>query len=259
MHWAPPDQLPAVPDFFTACNCTRLDIRHSNLWHDSIRDRSRHALFLEILNKKTSNMTQLRKGSFIKKVKDISMGGALALALLSGTTLSSCSSNNDESDYSYEETTYGKGIRSQIKEVSPGEFKIMSEESVPADSSVAIVTYLDGHKDSLNPASAKALIDQEIRSNPNMGYHSGLSSMLLYGGMGYLLGRGMGNSYINTYRDRQDEGQRRSVYAGTGAYAASRTAFRDVDASRSVRTVNARPAGGRKGFFGRSSSGRSGG
>ncbi|MCF0073511.1 hypothetical protein LZD49_23735 [Dyadobacter sp. CY261] len=204
-------------------------------------------------------MTQLRKGSFIKKVKDISMGGALALALLSGTTLVSCSSNDDESDYSYEETSYGKGIRSHIKEVSAGEFKIVSEESVPTDSSMAIVSYLDGHKDTLNPTAAKALIDQEIRTNQHMGYHSGLSSMLLYGGMGYLLGRNSGYSYMNNYRDRMGAERSRSFYANSGAWASSRTAVQSVDASRSVRTVKARPSGGRKGFFGRSSSGRSGG
>jgi hypothetical protein len=185
------------------------------------------------------------------------MGGALALALLSATGLVSCSSD-DESDYSYEETSYGKGIRSFIKEVSPGEFKIVHEEAVSADSSAAIVSYLDGHKDTLNPTAAKALIDQEIRANPHMGYHSGLSSMLLYGGLGYFLGRNSGNSYMNNYRDRQDPQRSRAFYANPGAWASSRSAALNVDASRSVRTVTTRPSGGRKGFFGRSSS-RSGG
>lgn len=185
------------------------------------------------------------------------MGGALALALLSGTAFVSCSSDDDEADYSYEETSYGKGIRSHIKEVSPGEFKIINEESVSADSSMAIVSYLDGHKDTLNPMAAKALIDQEIRSNPHVGHHSGLSSMLLYGGMGYLLGRNSSYSYMNNYRER-DMDRSRAFYASPGAWAASRSAVQSVDASRSVRTVNTRPSGGRKGFFGRSS-GRSGG
>jgi hypothetical protein len=203
-------------------------------------------------------MTQLRKGSFIKKAKDIGMAGALALAVLSGVGLTSCSSGDDEADYSYEETTYGKGIRSHISEVSPGEFKIISEESVPVDSSAAIVSYLDGHKDTLNPTAAKALIDQEIRNNSNMGHHSGLSTMLLYGGMGYFLGRNSGNSYMNNYRDRQDPNRSRGFYASSGAWASSRNAVQAVDASRSVRTVTTRPSGGRKGFFGRSS-GRSGG
>lgn len=245
-------------NFFAACKSTGYDIHLKNHWHESYACGSFHALLLRNPQQKIITMTQLRKGSFIRRVKDIGMGGALALALLSGTALVSCSSNEDESEYSYEETTYGKGIRSHIKEVSPGEFKIISEESVPADSSMAIVSYLDGNKDTLNPMAAKALIDQEIRSNPHMGYHSGLSSMLLYGGMGYLLGRNSSYSYMNNYRSRMDMERSRSFYANPGAWASSRSAALDVETSRSVRTVTTRPAGGRKGFFGRSSS-RSGG
>lgn len=204
-------------------------------------------------------MTQIRKGSFVKRVRDISMSSALAMALFSGgVLLPGCSSSEeDESAYSYEETTYSKGIRSHIKEVKPGEFKIMDEESVDAGKSVAIVTYLDGHTDSLSTAASKALIDNEIRNNQsNMGHHSGLSSMLLYGGMGYLLGRNSSNGYINNYRGRDNSGG--AFYNNPSAYNKSQSAVRDVNASRSTRVVTTRPSGGRSGFFGRSS-GRSGG
>jgi hypothetical protein len=202
-------------------------------------------------------MTQIRKGAFVRSIKEISIGSALAVALLSGMTgLSSCSSNDDEEAYSYEETTYTKGIRSHIKEVKPGEFKITDEENVAADSSVAIVTYLDGHTDTLSTSAAKALIDNEIRDNrAYVGHHSGLSTMLLYGGMGYLLGRNSNNGYINNYRN---DNVSRGVYANSSTYERSQSAFRQADASRTTRTVTSRPSGGRKGFFGRSS-GRSGG
>jgi hypothetical protein len=205
-------------------------------------------------------MTLLKKGSFIKKAKDISINSALAFAILSsGMMMPGCSSNDDESAYSYEETTYSKGIRSHIKEVKPGEFKITEEESVDADKSVAIVTYLDGHTDSLSTAAAKALVDEEIRTNQNyVGHHSGLSSMLLYGGMGYLMGRNGNNGYINTYRDRDGGATARGVYSNPDTYSKSQGVVRDVNASRSTRIVTSRPAGGRSGFFGRST-GRSGG
>lgn len=203
-------------------------------------------------------MTQQRKGSFIKRAKDISLSSALTLAILSGTSLmTGCSSNNDESDYSYEETTYSKGIRSHIKEVKPGEFKITDEESVEADKSLAIVTYLDGHTDSLTTTAAKALIDKDIHNNQSyVDHHSGLSSMLLYGGMGYMLGRNSGFGYINNYRDQNPN--RGNVYNSPGAFSKSQSAVQDVNSSRTTRTVSSRPAGGRSGFFGRSS-GRSGG
>jgi hypothetical protein len=204
-------------------------------------------------------MAQIRKGSFIKSVKDISIGSALAIALLSGMTLGSCSSNQeDEEAYSYEETTYTKGIRSHIKEVKPGEFKITDEENVPADSSGAVVTYLDGHTDKLSPEAAKALIDEEIRTNhSSVGHHSGLSTMLLYGGMGYLLGRNSNNGYMNNYRNTDNQAAR-GFYSNPSTYDKSQGAYRQVDASRTSRTVSSRPSSGRKGFFGRSSS-RSGG
>lgn len=203
-------------------------------------------------------MTIQKKGSFIKRAKDITLSSALTLAILSGTALVTSCGSNDESDYSYEETTYAKGIRSYIKEVKPGEFKITDEESVGAGKSMAIVTYLDGHTDSLSTEAAKKLIDEDIRTNHNyVGHHSGLSSMLLYGGIGYMLGRNNNNGYINTYRD-QNEQARRGFYSSPSAFDKSQSVSRDVHASRSTRVVTTRPSGGRSGFFGKFS-GRSGG
>lgn len=203
-------------------------------------------------------MTQLRKGSFLKRAKDISISSALALTILSsGIGMTGCGSNEDEEAYSYEETNYSKGIRSHIKEVKPGEFKITDEESVEADKSVAIVTYLDGHTDSLSTAAAKALIDDEIRNNQSsVGHHSGLSTMLLYGGMGYMLGRSSNNAYMNNYRGNGSAA--RGFYADPNAYSKSQSAVQQANASRTTRMVTSRPKGGRNGFFGRSS-GRSGG
>lgn len=204
-------------------------------------------------------MTQIKKGSFIKRVKDISIGGALALTLFSGSSfLQSCGSSDEEEAYSYEETTYAKGIRSHIKEVKPGEFKITDEETVGAGKSMAIVTYLDGHTDSLSATAAKALIDDDIRTNQsNVGHHSGLSTMLLYGGMGYMLGRNSGNGYMNNYRD-QGAASARGFYSSPDAYNKSQSTVQNVNASRSTRVVTTRPKGGRSGFFSRSA-GRSGG
>jgi hypothetical protein len=205
-------------------------------------------------------MTQLRKGSFIKRAKDISISGALALAILSSGMMTGCSSNEeDESAYSYEETDYTKGVRSHIKEVKPGEFKITDEESVDAKQSMAIVTYLDGHTDSLSTEAAKALIDKDIRNNNSyVGHQSGLSSMLLYGGMGYFLGRSMNNGYMNNYRNQDNGNVARSVYSNPATYNKSQNVAQQVNASRTTRTVTSRPSGGRSGFFGRSA-GRSGG
>ncbi len=209
-------------------------------------------------------MTPQRNGSFIRRAKDITISSTLALALLaSSTVLPGCEGGQDnEAAYSYDETTYTKGIRSYIKEVSPGEFKITDEETVEYDKSEAIVTYLDGTTRTLNPDAAKQLIDEDIKTRGdststkqgerNYYRHSGLSSVLLYGGMGYLLGRNRDNSYINRYRSNNSAGQ---YYSDPRTYQKAQSTR---SAMRASRTVTARPSGGRSGFFGRSGS-RSGG
>lgn len=213
-------------------------------------------------------MTPARSGSFIRRAKDITISSTLALAILAtGMIMPACSnSEDDEGDYSYEETTYAKGIRSYIKETKPGEFEITDEESVDTDKSAAIVTYLDGRTETLTPEAAKTLIDADINDTADStrtnnthqnGYHrrSGLSSVLLYGGMGYMLGRR--NSYINSYREGTP-GSRSAYYSSPGVYQKAQSAHNTVQASRSTRTVTTRPSGGKSGFFGRSSS-KSGG
>lgn len=208
-------------------------------------------------------MTPLRKDSFIRRAKDITISSTMTLALLaSGVALPGCNGGQDnEAAYSYDETTYDKGIRSYIKEVSPGKFKITDEETVEYDQSEAIVFYLDGTSRTLNPEAAKRLIDEEISTlgdpadtlGVERGYRrSGLSSVLLYGGMGYLLGRNRNNSYINNYRNNNRAG---SHYSDPRAYQKAQSAR---SAMRASRTVTARPSGGRSGFFG-SSRGSSGG
>src|SRR6218665_3119090 len=144
-------------------------------------------------------MTPVSTNTFIRKVKDITISSTLALAILgSSFTLQSCN-NDSDSDYEYEEVdVYTKGVKTYISETSKGIFKITDEVEVPADSSIAIVTYLDGKKDTLSPKAVKALIDDEVRTNPNnIGRSDNLSNALLYGGMGYLLAKTLSPNYAN--------------------------------------------------------------
>lgn len=196
-------------------------------------------------------MTVVRKGSVIRKVRNIGINSALLVALAgSGWMLPACtSSGSSEEEYSYEEVTYSKGVISHIKEVKPGEFQITDEESVPMSEAKAIVSYLDGHTDTLSVETSKALIDKEIGNGAEyQQHHSGLSSMLLYGGMGYMLGRMMGNGHID--QRRQQAGNTSGVYGSPAAYEKSQTVQRDVNASRAARTVKARPSNSRSGFMG---------
>jgi Tfp pilus assembly protein PilX len=112
-------------------------------------------------------MTPISKKYFIKKVKDITINSTIALTIMGNSVaLQSCGSNSsNENDYEYEEV-YTKGVKTYISETSKGIFKITNEKEVAIDSSVAIVSYLDGQKDSISPKVVQGLIDSEVKSNP---------------------------------------------------------------------------------------------
>lgn len=221
-------------------------------------------------------MTVIRNNSFIRKVKDISISGSLALAILGNSVmLQSCGSSNSSGDEDYEEVeAYTKGVKTYISETEKGEFKITDEVEVPADSSVAIVTYLDGKKETLSTKAVKALIDNNIKTNSaSIGQSNNLSNALLFGGMGYLLAKTISPNYANyrpdlnpktnnstdsTYRRRHHSGF--FYYPIMSRYYSSQSSFQKSsgihESIGNSRTITYRPAGGRSGFF--RSTGRSG-
>lgn len=210
-------------------------------------------------------MTPIKNNTFLKKVKDITVSSSLAMLVL-GTGMYGCSPNNTDENYEQTEE-YKQGVRTYIKEISKGEFKITEEIIVPADSSKAYVTYLDGHEEILSKEQAKKLIDEEITQNPTgVGHHNGLSNVLLYGGLGYLLGRTSSPNY-GSYRP--DFRSQNNNYSPTGGiknnsdmgryYSNPETFAKSTEVNRNVyqsRTRTSRPSGSRSGFFsGRSRSG----
>ena len=207
-------------------------------------------------------MSPIKKGSTIRRIREIGIGGSLAVVLMAnGWLVSGCSSANDETSYSYEEVTDTLGVRSYIKEIRKGEFTITKEESVKPSEAGAVVTYLDGRTETITPEQAKTMVESEINTaaNGNTEYrsNSGLSSMLLYGGLGYMMGRSMGGGNIASFRE-QNRTNAAGVYSSPTAYQNAQSVMRNVESSRTTRVVNSRPSGGRSGFFGRSAS-RSGG
>ena len=216
-------------------------------------------------------MTLIRKHSFIRQIKDISVSGTLALAILGNSViLQSCgSSNSSEDEVDYEEVeVYSKGVKTYISETSKGQFKITNEVEVPADSSVAIVTYLDGKTETLSPRAVKALIDNDIKANPSIiGQNNNLSNALLFGGMGYLLAKTLSPTYANYRPDlnpkmnnSSDTTHRRRHHSGgffyypmMSRYYSSQSAFQKSsgihESIGSSRTITSRPASGREWIF----------
>ena len=189
-------------------------------------------------------MTPVRNNTFIRKVKDITIAGTLAVTLLgSAVTFQSCGSATEQ------EEVYTVGVRTYVAETEKGVFKIMDEVEVPVDSSQAIVTYLDGKRDTLSAQAVKSLIDHEVRNNPHeVGQGPNLSNALLYGGMGYLLARTMSPNYGNI-RNQPPAG----FYQNPAAYQKGAGVQEKIGNSR---TMVSRPTGARSGFM-RSSTGRS--
>lgn len=196
-------------------------------------------------------MTPLRQRAVLRRVKDITLSTTLGLALLNGAVLlQSCGNNNADSEQTEQtESSFGRGVRTYITETSPGTFKITDEVPAEPGQAGAIVNYADGHRDTLSVEAARQLVQtnestRTYLNNPGAYNHSnGLANVLLWGSLGYMLGR----STAPQYRD-YDRRYGSGVYANSSVYNRSSQLRENVRTSRVTRTV--RPSGGRNGFFG---------
>jgi len=207
-------------------------------------------------------MTILKQGTLLRRVKDITLSTTLTIALVNGTVmLQSCGNNrSEEAGGSYgdgpaqETVTFKKGVRSVITETAPGEFKITDEVEADPTQSGAIVKYKDGHSDTLSVEAARKLVQNDPSTSRyfndpgSYGQHhsNGLANALLWGGLGYMIGRSTAPRYNE---QRYSSG----FYTNPNTYNRSQQLGRTVTSSR---VVTSRPSGGRSGFFSRGSSGR---
>ncbi|MFC5412685.1 hypothetical protein ACFPMF_25390 [Larkinella bovis] len=195
-------------------------------------------------------MTPFRKYTILRRVKDITLGTTLTLALLNGSAvLQSCGGSNDseteQADGSGASERFGKGVRTYITETSPGNFKITDEVEVDPKQAGAIVNYADGHRDTLSVDAARRLVQSDSSTrqyfnNPSAYHHqSGLSNVLLWGTLGYMLGRSNNSGFANDSRYRS------GVYNNPQTFERANRIGENVQKSRI-----SRPSGGRSGFFG---------
>ncbi|TAE40112.1 MAG: hypothetical protein EAZ70_06730 [Runella slithyformis] len=207
------------------------------------------------------------KNTPLRLVKDITVGASLGILLFgTGQTLQSCGSSQDNNqDYTAAEPEekippFSRPVKTYISETSPGQFKITDEIPVTeASQAMAIIRYQNGKRDTLDPAGAKKLVMTDSTTKEyfrdanhyygNNHHHSSLSSVLLWGGMGYMLGRNSGMRSYNADRERQYSS---GVYANSATYSRSAAIHNDYHSHRT--RVATRPSGGRTGFFSRSRS-----
>jgi hypothetical protein len=192
-------------------------------------------------------MVPKRKGAIIRKIKDITLSSTLTLGLLAGSGfMQSCSNQTEQDEY---EMVFTKGMQTYIRETEKGVFKITDEQVVAEGDSKAIVTFLNGQTDTLTIDQAKRIVETQAdkqdwendnRQTYTSGYHGGgLGNALMYGALGYYLGRSM-NSRPNP-----------GFYASPDVYNRAQQHTSVVQSSRVSRPVNSS-----KGYF-RSSSSRS--
>ena len=143
----------------------------------------------------------------------------------------------------YEETTVAtptEGVITKLQEVEPDVFKITDEEVVPtlAESRI-IADYMDGAKDTFT-VNEIAVVDTTVTSDDNnYRRRSGISRVVHYGLIGYMLGRPMGSP------------MRSSSYANRQSYTksqAGRTRVASSATSRTVRTPRTTSSSGKSGF-----------
>jgi len=202
-------------------------------------------------------MTPKQSGTVIKTVKEITIGAALSVALLNGAMLLQSCGGSSNDDRNREEAPYrGRPVKTYITEMKPGEFKITDEIEVKnASEAGAIVRYFDGRRDTLSVAEAQRLVKtdsttKDYYNNPNH-YHthhhrSSLSNALLWGGMGYMLGRNNSSQFYNEQRERQYSS---GAYANSSVYSRSSGIHDNYHSHR--KSVASRPSSSRSGFFSR--------
>ena len=186
-----------------------------------------------IVNLKQKQMVKIKTTlpKYTNKVKKASfvLGSALFIS-----SLFSCGSNVEYQDT--EVLTPTQGVITEVKEMEADKFKITDETIVATiDDSRIIAEYMDGVRDTFTLAEAE-LVDEE---NPR---RRGTRGVLLYGMMGYMMGRNM------------NQAPSRAAYANDAAYKKSTSTSNSLRSSASRKTVSTPKKG-----FGSSKSTRSSG
>ena len=135
-------------------------------------------------------MASLNEFSRFKSIRQKVVRGALVFSLAGAlVSLPGCMEAPPSTPVSQEASPSG-GMITKLEEVAPEDFKIIDE--VPVDDrreSRVIIYYLDGVVDTLTLAQLNQAKDGNTTHVHH--YHSGMHGVLMYGMMGYWLGRSM--------------------------------------------------------------------
>ena len=151
---------------------------------------------------------------YANKVKKASF--ILSTALFFSSVFS-CGSNVEYQNT--EVLTPTQGIITEVKEIETDQFKITGETIVSSvDDSRIIAEYIDGVRDTFTLAEAQVVDEEHPRRR-------GTHGVLMYGMMGYMMGRNMGQAPV------------RSAYASDAAHKKSTSTSSSLRKTASRKTV----------------------
>jgi hypothetical protein len=141
-------------------------------------------------------MTPKKHFSRFPRMKNALVRGAFLLSISGMVALHTGCGSGSSTENSGASASFEGGVITSIEEVSKDVFKITDEKVVPLKTDSRIITsYLDGKKDTLTLEEAKlissATSDSTKTNNTHHRRNSGMSSVLMGGVFGYMLGRSM--------------------------------------------------------------------
>jgi hypothetical protein len=121
----------------------------------------------------------------------------LIVATASCLGMTACDNNTQSdtgSDWSGSEAASQQGVITELTEVSPGNWKITDERPAGPDQVAAIIRRYDGQVDTLQGEALQRQMHDYAAMNPTLGHGNSMMNVLMWSGMGYMVGRMMAPS-----------------------------------------------------------------
>ena len=221
-----------------------------------------------------------RSSKRFSSIRKAAFQGAIFLSL--SAFMISCSSNTTESNKAIGSSNNGgswdteksvsvakqdftKGVVTTIEETEKGQFTIVDEQIVPKkEDSRVIVKKQGGEIDTMTLAQAKKAVnsDPTVNKETYQSNNSGMGNILMWGVMGYFLGRNMSSPINPGVYQNQQTYQKVNSTTNAQAMQSRKTVGRPTQAKgangQTKATPNAKPANGSKGFFNNGSRSKTG-
>ena len=202
-------------------------------------------------------------GDWRRNVLLVAAAGSLGLALPACSSNDTVESRAQESGNGAEGgwggQTYSQGVRTEMTEVKPGEWKITAERPAGKEEVAAVLHHFDGKTDTLQGKALQRKMQEYSRANPenhaqSHSQGSGMMNVLMWSGIGFMAGRFLTPNtgfYSNPGVAQQNQGWRTNTarerqtgrgFFGRGFSGAGTSANAGIQESRSTARTAPRPS-----------------